>query len=726
MNNLSIVQLNCRSIVCKLGDIKLLVYTQKPHIVAFSETWLQNRVPNFLNYSAEWQNRVGFGGGVGFLIRKGVQYQNLALTEYAGGHLEYQALNVKFGKDKSVTILNIYNPGKPVHKNEFSHYVKQLGKRYILIGDFNAHTKLLSSRCVRPNYTGRSLESLILENDVVLNNPVDFYTYMNPSTGKRSCLDLCLSSANIAPLIQLTRLQDVGSDHDPVGIVLEMEPIVVEKVYPQKWKTNDDNLSEFASKLSKSESIIYKPNDLNSIVVDFTKRIYDTAISTIARTSGNGRFKKQAVWWSSECSAAVAERRRAKRQLEKYPSKENILLYRQKTAIAKKVCLVSKWKSFHNYVESLAYDTPTATVWRKINSLKLNIYEETVIEEEGELITDPLAKANLFAQHLKVASKSGRHIVIDEFEQNLTRAILEGNDEEYNKEIKFGEMMAAISKCKNTSPGVDSIIGVMIKRLPMNILEEFMAIINQSFTTGVMPDCWKVGVVIPIFKPGKEKFKVQSYRPITLLSCMSKIMERVMQTRLQYWVDSNELLSKSQYGFCKGKSSMDIHIKLEHTIRKCLTSRKICIVVYVDLSSAFDVVWPQGLIWKLMEKNVKGRMLAWVYDYFYNRKLRVRVDGTYSDYVTIEAGTPQGAVLSPLLFNLMLADLPDQYGIDKLIYADDITITSCGLDISCVRKNMQHYLKKLEIWTKTWGMVINPKKKDLHSSLQEGVYSAQY
>ena len=173
-------------------------------------------------------------------------------------------------------------------------------------------------------------------------------------------------------------------------------------------------------------------------------------------------------------------------------------------------------------------------------------------------------------------------------------------------------------------------------------------------------------------------------------------MKRVIQSILQYLVDKNVLLSSSQYGYCKGKSTMVVHIKLEHTIKECLGSMKTCLVVYIDLSSAFDVVWPQGLIWRLINKNVKGTMIAWLNDYICQRKLKVRAYGTYSEEVTIEAGTPPAAVLSPFLFNLMLADFPDQHGIMTLIYVDDITIISCGVDVSAVRKNTQYYLNKFE------------------------------
>ena len=687
------------------------MYSKKPHIVAFSETWLSNRIPKFINYYAEWQNRVTFGGGLGFLVKKGVQYKKLTLNPYHNGYIEFQAIKVKVGKDRYVNILNIYNPGKPVQKNEFKHYIQQLGNNYILVGDFNAHSKLLDTQCVRPNYTGVSLEALITEDETCLINPINFYTYINPGTGKRSCLDLCLSSPSIAPLIDMSLLHDIGSDHDPVHIIVKLQPLIVEKNYPRKWKVNDKDLLKFKEILSTKQSEIIHPNNLNKIVGEFTDRIYTAASETIKRTTGRPVIKKQACWWNDTCRVAVAERRTAKRNLEKYPSKDNIEKYKQKTAQAKKVCIESKRKSFQSYIQSLTYDTPTGTVWRKIKSLKTNMFDDNIIiEKHGELVSDPVEKANLFASHMENTSKCGKHIELDQFEQCLNNAISNGSMEAYNGDITCEEVLDAVNMTKHTSPGLDEIPNSFIKNFPPNVMQEYITMVNQSFSTGVMPDSWKVGAVVPIVKPGKPKSDISSYRPITLLPCLGKVLERVIQRRLQYFVDENSLLSASQYGFCKGASTMDIHMKLEHVVRKCLGSRKSCIVVYVDLSSAFDVVWPKGLIWKLINKNLRGKMVAWLYNYFDNRMLKVRVDGCYSDKVKMEAGTPQGAVLSPLLFNLMLADLPDGYGVTKLIYADDITLISSGADVKATCKNMQCYLRKLEKWMNMWGMILNPGK----------------
>ena len=133
-------------------------------------------------------------------------------------------------RGRHINIFSVYNPAKSVHKNEFKHYIQQLGSSYIMLGDFNAHSKLISSKCVRPNVTGNSIEALVMKNDVCFNNQLDFYTYISPSLGRRSCLDLCFSSPYLAPVIDINRLHDVGSDHFPVSVMVQVKPLLVSKV----------------------------------------------------------------------------------------------------------------------------------------------------------------------------------------------------------------------------------------------------------------------------------------------------------------------------------------------------------------------------------------------------------------------------------------------------------------------------------------------------------------
>ena len=178
-----------------------------------------------------------------------MQYQNVNIVPYPQGLLEIQAIKVKLKRYNDIYIMNIYNPGCAISFNEINHYLGQLGDSYLLLGDFNGHTKLLDSRCVRSNATGRIIEKLVENVNICLCTPLSFYTCVDAITGKRSCLDLCFASPNLAPRIQLQRLLDVGSDHIPVGIKLDVEPVVIEKQFHKKYKINTENLQNFNKKI---------------------------------------------------------------------------------------------------------------------------------------------------------------------------------------------------------------------------------------------------------------------------------------------------------------------------------------------------------------------------------------------------------------------------------------------------------------------------------------------
>ena len=103
--------------------------------------------------------------------------------------------------------------------------------------------------------------------------------------------------------------------------------------------------------------------------------------------------------------------------------------------------------------------------------------------------------------------------------------------------------------------------------------------------------------------------------------------------------------------------------------------------MYLDLSCAFDIVWPDSLIMKLTDKGISGHLLAWLYNYLQDRSVKAKVDGYFSDEVKIKAGTPQGAVLSPLLFNIIISDIPHNILVRKHSYAD-ITFTCSGINLA--------------------------------------------
>jgi ribonuclease HI len=288
-----------------------------------------------------------------------------------------------------------------------------------------------------------------------------------------------------------------------------------------------------------------------------------------------------------------------------------------------------------------------------------------------------------------------------------------GEMDEYNCEITVGEIKENIRTLRDTSPGIDNIPNAFLKYIPPHIIEEVKNMFNISWFSGKLPDTWKTGIIIPILKPGKDQSNIASYRPITLLSCIAKLMEKVICRRLEYWVEKNRMLGKYQCGFRKGLSTIDVLLRLQNRIRRSIDSKEYCIVVYLDLKGAYDKVWHKGQLYKLAKMGIRGNMVRWFKNYLSQRKIMVRIGDTLSDQFDITSGVCQGAVVSPLLFNIMLSDIPVEHNVDIYCYADDLTFSTSGNDLSACTRTMQRYIERLVKWLEGWGLVVSQEKSSM-------------
>ena len=151
-----------------------------------------------------------------------------------------------------------------------------------------------------------------------------------------------------------------------------------------------------------------------------------------------------------------------------------------------------------------------------------------------------------------------------------------------------------------------------------------------------------------------------SYGPISLLSCLGKTMERIMNRRLQHHLEKNGLLSPSQSGFRKNRSTEDQMTLLTQDIENGFQQKMKTLAVFVDLTKAFDKVWKEGLLFKLLRRKACGNMYSWIQSYLFQRSVWVRLDRQTSSSAKIREGVPQGGVISPTLFFIFIHGICDK------------------------------------------------------------------
>ena len=169
--------------------------------------------------------------------------------------------------------------------------------------------------------------------------------------------------------------------------------------------------------------------------------------------------------------------------------------------------------------------------------------------------------------------------------------------------------------------------------------------------SGVFPDKWTEGVIIPLHKKG-DRCDVNNYRGITLVSCLSKLFTSILNKRIVFYCENNNIISDSQFGFRKGKSTVDALFILHTIVQNYLNEKKRLYCCFVDFKKAFDSIYRNGLWLKLHRSGIGGNILRIIRDMYHKVKSCVRACNNYSEFFEYALGLRQGEIMSPVMFSL--------------------------------------------------------------------------
>ena len=277
-------------------------------------------------------------------------------------------------------------------------------------------------------------------------------------------------------------------------------------------------------------------------------------------------------------------------------------------------------------------------------------------------------------------------------------------DEFLNYEISMGEVEAALQLLKsNKSPGPDEVFTELLGNAGEELKMAICRLFQRSWNEAVVPSKWKVAEVKFLRKNGKSSYHVPgSYRPISLTSYLCKSMERIVTHRLYGFAEHFNLIDKEQEEFRRFRGTVDALLRLTQDIIDGFNKKESTAALFIDIEKAYDSIWHEGLLYKLKELGIRGRVWEWIKSFLNDRKAVINLAGKRAQEFCIKIGLPQGSVLSQLLFLLFIVDFFKNVSGKKVKFADDGTIWKSGEDwrylLEELKKDFSHVCENAGRW----------------------------
>ena len=332
-----------------------------------------------------------------------------------------------------------------------------------------------------------------------------------------------------------------------------------------------------------------------------------------------------------------------------------------------------------------------------------------IINSEGEIISDPakIAEAQKL-QYEKVFSKPNNDNKVND-PKNFFKT--NENTKISNIHFDYMDVRDAIDQLSvNAAAGPDGVPAILLKEARDNLSEPLTLIWTNSLNTGEIPEIFKMAFITPVLKPGAPKSETSSYRPVSLTSHLIKTFERVLKKVLQNHLEVTLALNDQQHGFRSRRSCLSQLLSHYNEILKGMEEGGNVDTVYLDFSKAFDKVDIGILCHKMRELGIHGNLAIWIFNFLTNRKQAVIANGAKSSESNVSSGVPQGTVLGPLLFLIMINDIDKEVSESIIsIFADDTRLTKVINEEEDLEL-FQDDLEKLYKWAAENNMAFNGSK----------------
>ena len=689
---------NVQSLMPRIDQLKAVIKTLKYDIIALNETWLDTenkhllaevQIPGYIIFDNDKPTESKRGGGSIIYVKE--ELKPILREKQATPTMQMTAIEIRPTATTSLKIVLVYRNGRNTAAEDDALYSVLentiLSHESIIMGDFNLPEIDWNSH-LSPA-PGSKLLNFISENNLT-------QLVREPTRGN-NILDIVITTDR---LVQNLKIREKLGDHKMIEYEIKIQKTHKE----QQRKTYNFKLAQFEAfkeELSQTDFLeIFGKANAHECFMAFKNIILEGCQRYIPLKH---RSVTNPSWFNNRVKAAISNRENKYQELL---ADQNNIAARQahqeacravkrtvRTAKREKEVRVAR-SAKSNPKNFYAYINETRVIRKTVGPLT---------NSDGDLLTSDGATAqalNTYFCSVFTVEDTNQLPTVEPYPVNGTLETAVFTQREVLQEIK------ALNIYKSMGP--DELHPRVLREMAEEINAPLTHIFNVSLESGIVPDNWKEANVTPIDKGGNIK-EIINYRPISLTSIVGRTMEKLIKRRIVGHLEANQLIRNTQHGFRTGRSCLTNLLDFFSTVMDLYDKDKAVDGTYYDLRKAFDTIPHQRLIIQVEAHGIKGKIAAWIRAWLKNRKQRVVINGSQSEWAPVTSGVPQGSVLGPLLFIIYINDI--DVGIKGKIskFADD---TKLCHDVSKPedKETVQHDINKLVEWTKKWQMQFNPDK----------------
>ena len=724
---------NIRSLNGHWNDLLDIIYSAQPNkfsVIALQEVWSVAKnyeIPGYGKFEFITRDKNGplnpnCGGGVGiFIDKKFKDYEILNEESVFEPHV-YESIWVKIkmksGRDKIIG--NVYRPNSA----PLANLDKALQIHNQIIEQIQSNKN--HARCDIQILTDFNLNMLNFEthgltndyiNNLISKSFLPLITLPTRIKNQSATLIDHIWSNKVCNVYNSGIIINSLSDHFPV---FYMEEDRHKKVFLPETitrKINSTTIPAFC-KLIQSASWNNVINE-NNPKLAFDK-FFETVNSIRDISFPEIKVKPKPIkfthspWMSSGLKISQLKKEKLFAKKIKNPSNINIQTFKIYNTIYNKLRRAAKKLYYERQFEKFAKNSKKtwSMVREVIGTKKQKDQIPDFFRENGEIISEYLDIANGFNTFFtgigpKLASE------IENSDVNFESFLPDNNPVSF----KFSRIseIEILEICRQLKPkissGADFISNKLLKEIAPIIITPLHYLINLSLETGFVPSEFKISKVVPVYKDG-DSHDYNNYRPISLLSSFSKLMEKVVARQLVRFLNTHNIIYKHQYGFRAKHNTSQPVLHFSEQIYNSLNQNPSAktLAIFIDLKKAFDTVDHNILLKKMECYGIRDTANEWFQNYLFQREQFVSINGVESDKLRITCGVPQGSVLGPFLFLIFINDLPNATDFLTLLFADDTTFQLSNTDIDFLYEKTNSELEKASVWFKANKLTLNVKK----------------